>query len=392
MPLPSNVVDAAEDHQGGTWVRRYITTLAVLLSLAACGDESATSKATADATEGAATSVAAGTAPVQLGTLREAGFGQEGQYVWATAIVHNNSTYVGQTVTVNFNVLDAKGNLLKSQSQVESFSQPEADHIIGTQILLDEGGKAGTVEASLDVEASGAFSDQPFPNIRTTNYKVDKDDFGANRVTFEMANPLPQALKSPRIGIACRNSNGEIIGGGSSYPNLVPASGRIKVEAMVLVSTLPAKCSAFVGAPSDWKGAETTSTRSNTQSSTNAAGTADAPTAAAAFKAWMDQFTAKEWDAQYATLLSAQQKLISQKQYRTCRSISTPTIKWVKVLSVQDTGLTPVPGTKLKLPSTKVTAQVSANGIKVPADAHMFLENGQWKWIMTQENLDGCKA
>mgnify|MGYP003377663164 CR=1 FL=1 len=106
----------------------------------------------------------------------------------------------------------------------------------------------------------------------------------------------------------------------------------------------------------------------------------------------MDQFTAKEWDAQYATLLSAQQKLISQKQYRTCRSISTPTIKWVKVLSVQDTGLTSVPGTKLKLPSTKVTAQVSANGIKVPADAHMFLENGQWKWIMTQENLDGCKA
>ncbi|WP_143780751.1 hypothetical protein, partial [Ornithinimicrobium sp. CNJ-824] len=78
-----------------------------------------------------------------------------------TALVHNNSAYVGQTVTVNFNVLDDEGNILASESQVESFSLPEADHIIGTQVSLSPGDAAAEVEAALDVEASGAFSLDP---------------------------------------------------------------------------------------------------------------------------------------------------------------------------------------------------------------------------------------
>ena len=295
-------------------MRRCATSLVVLLLLTACGNDTATSNVTAGATPEAPPPTATGV-PAELGTLKEAGFGQEDQYVWATAVVHNNSTYVGQTVTVNFNVLDAEGNLLASGSQVESFSRPEADYIIGTQISLDKGAKASSVEASLDVEAAGAFSDQPFPDVPTTNYKIGKNDLGANRVTFELSNPLPQALKSPRIGIACRDSNGKIIGGGTHYPDLAPPLGRIKVDATILVSSTPATCSAIVGAPSDWEGAQAPNSSTN-QEPTGGAVTADTGTAEAAFKAWVDQFTAKEWDAQYTTLLSAQQELISQKQYR----------------------------------------------------------------------------
>lgn len=369
-------------------MRRYVQILAALLLMTSCGSDPATSNAQAGIT---GASVATRAAPAELGTLKEAGLGQAGQYVWATAIVHNNSTYVGQTVTVNFNVLDAGGGILASESQVESFSQPEADHIIGTQISLDKGAKAAKVEATLDVKAAGAFSDQPFPRISTSNYKIGKDDLGDIRVTFELSNPLSQALKAPRIGIACRNSGGAIIGGGSSFPDLVPAKGRIKVDAGILVSATPAKCSAFVGAPSDWSGTQEGASSTNSQPA-QTSDAAAAGTAQAALKVWVDQFTSKNWSGQYATLLSAQRELISLRQYKACRSKDALGIKWVKVLSVQDAGATPVPGTKLKLPSTKVTAQVSANGIKVPVDAHMFLEGGTWKWTMTQENLDGCGA
>lgn len=370
-------------------MHRYVQILAALVLLTSCGSDPARSNAQAGTI---GTSVATNAAPAELGTLKEAGLGQAGQYVWATAIVHNNSTYVGQTVTVNFNVLDASGGILASESQVESFSQPEADHIIGTQISLDKGAKAAKVEATLDVKAAGAFSDQPFPRISTSNYKIGKGELGDIRVTFELSNPLSQALKAPRIGIVCRNSGGAIIGGGNSFPELVPAKGRIKVDAGILVSATPTKCSAFVGAPSDWAGTQEGTSSTGSQPAAQASNAAVAGTAQAAFKVWVDQFTSKNWSGQYATLLSAQRELISLRQYKACRSKDALGLKWVKVLSVQDAGATPVPGTKLKLPSTKVTAQVSANGIKVPVDAHMFMEDGAWKWTMTQENLDGCSA
>ena len=97
----------------------FLAGAALVLSLSACGTdgtpEPAEPAATSDDaptaspetaavnTEGATTS-----APEELGTLKEAGFGQTDEYVWVTALVHNNSAYVGQTVTVNFNVLDAE--------------------------------------------------------------------------------------------------------------------------------------------------------------------------------------------------------------------------------------------------------------------------------------------
>ena len=57
-----------------------------------------------------------------------------------------------------------------------------------------------------------------------------------------------------------------------------------------------------------------------------------------------------------------------------------------------DAGKSPIPGTKVSLPAIVVKAQVSADGVRVPVDAHMFLEDGTWKWSMTQQNISNCKA
>jgi hypothetical protein len=322
-------------------------------------------------------------APAELGTLKEAGFGQRGEYVWVTAVVHNNSKYVGQTVTVNFNVLDAGGQILKSASQVESFSQPQADHILGTQVDLASGEKAAKVEATLDVEAAGAFSDQPFPAMPTLQVSMTKD-YGSVEASFVLSNPLAQPVKSPRIDVICRDAANKIVGGGSDYPELVPAGGKSKVDARVIVSSSPKTCSVFVGAPADWEGVATAT----------AAPSPAAPrgTAEAAFKTWVQQFGKKEWKAQYQTLVTAQKKVVSQASYIRCRSSeATPEISWVKALSTVDAGKSPIPGTKVSMPATVVKAQVSSEGLKVPVDAHMFQEDGIWKWSMTQENISNCR-
>ena len=198
--------------------------------------------------------------PKELGTLKASGFGQADEYVWATAVVHNNSDYVGQTVTVKLNVLDAAGEILSTESQVESFVRPGADHVIGTQVALEPGQKAAKVEASLDVEAAGTFSDQPFPDMPVSDLKMTADTGGYPAVTFVVSNPLTVPLKDARIQLACTDASGAIIGGGSDYPALIPAGGKIKVDAHVIASRNPKDCTVFVGAL-DWRASRRRSPR-----------------------------------------------------------------------------------------------------------------------------------
>lgn len=362
----------------------FIACAAAVFAMSGCGgggDEPGSGSPSPSAT--------ASNAPSELGTLKASGFGQADEYVWATAVVHNNSEYVGQTVTVSFNVLDAAGEILGTESQVESFVRPGADHVIGTQVALEPGQKAATVEATLDVEASGTFSDKPFPDMPVSDLKVAAGAGGYPAVSFVVSNPLTVPLKDARIQLACTDASGAINGGGSDYPELIPAGGKIKVDAHVIASGEPADCTVFVGAL-DWEGAPSTAAPSG---STTPAPSAQAPAASAedAFKVWVGQFEARNWKAQYKTMVNAQRKVISEADYLACRSAETPpTITWDKTLSVTDAGETSIPGTNASLPSTKVTAQVKVDGIKAPVDAHMFLEDGTWKWSMTTENISNC--
>ena len=357
----------------------------VLLSLAACGSSSDEAKGSSPAPAAKASS-----APAELGTLQASGFGQADEYVWATAVVHNNSDYVGQTVTVSFNVLDADGEILGTESQVESFVRPDADHILGTQVALEPGQNASTVEATLDVEPEGTFSDQPFPEMPVSDLRISGQT-PYPEVTFVVSNPLAVPVKDARIQVACTDQSGSIVGGGSDYPDLVPAKGKIKVDAHVITSAKPKDCSVFVGAL-DWQGPSMTDPETSAPPSSAADLEESAGSAEEAFKVWVQQFGERNWKAQYATLANAQRKVVSEQAYVACRSAeSPPKIKWVKTLSVTDAGNTQIPGTKVSLPSTKVTAQVIAQGYKVPVDAHMILEDGMWKWSMTKENIANCK-
>src|SRR4051812_45547461 len=66
--------------------------------------------------------------------LMKSGFGQDGEYVWVTSLVHNDSGVVGQTVTVHFDLKDTSGILVKSADQVEAFSRPNEELNVATQV------------------------------------------------------------------------------------------------------------------------------------------------------------------------------------------------------------------------------------------------------------------
>jgi hypothetical protein len=183
------------------------------------------------------------------GSLVASGFGQDGRYVWATALVHNDSDKVGQTVIVAFSAEDASGQVIRSTDQVEAFSRLGQDLAVGTQLDVGDSTRIATVEATLVVADEGVFSATPFPELTTGPVEIAPGTFGGWAANFELTNPTDRPLTIPRLGVVCHDSAGKIVGGGSSYPDFVPASGAAFVECRIITSGQPAGCEVFAAAP-----------------------------------------------------------------------------------------------------------------------------------------------
>ncbi|WP_405522685.1 hypothetical protein OG426_05465 [Streptomyces canus] len=181
------------------------------------------------------------------GQLVASGFGQQDEYVWVTSLVRNTSPHVGQTVTVQFNILDANNKIIGSASQVENFSRPDQLLVVGTQVDVKPNEKAAKVKATLLVEDEGTFSTKPFPKIPTSAVHVSKGEYGDTTGTFEVSNPTTTPLKDARVGIICYDAKRNVTGGSSEYPDLVPPSGKIRVESTLNTLGTPATCDAYAG-------------------------------------------------------------------------------------------------------------------------------------------------
>jgi len=127
----------------------------LLLALCGCGSSSSDTVETTDPQSGSSTS------PTQdsgkQGEIVESGFGQNGQYVWVTALVKNLSDHGGQTVTVSFNLMDKSGNVIDTESQVESFNIAGQQLAVGTQADVGKGKQVASIQPTLLVEDEDTF-------------------------------------------------------------------------------------------------------------------------------------------------------------------------------------------------------------------------------------------
>lgn len=355
------------------------------LALVACGGSSDLSPASpaprATSPEVASESTAEASGTDEMGRILNSGFGQRDEYVWVTAIVENLTETVGHTVTVSFNVLDDDGQILATETQVEGFSLPQAEHIIGTQVTLAKGETAADLEVSLDVQDENLFGDTPFTAVTASETTIESNSVGGPGASLELTNNTSENVANPRVQTACFDAAGQIIGGGSEYPEFVPAQGRIKVDLHLIVSEEPTSCASFVGSLGDGGSAPGEDLEKE----------AAAGSAAEAFEVWIEQFNAKDWTSHYASLVNAQRDLISEDEYVACReSEETPTFSWLGVIDETEVKNYFIPGAAGTVSATKVTANLKFEGMTVPIDAHMIDEDGQWKWSMTEENLSGC--
>lgn len=197
--------------------------------------------------EAAAPSETPSTAP-EPWTLIDSGFGAQHGYAWTIARVRNDDDHAGQTVTVNFNLRDQAGALVASGSQVSHFSWPGQVLPVATQIEVPKGVQAETVEATVLVEDEGTFDDETSDDWGTfagTIYMPEySESYGAR---FEVKNPTDEPLEGSSFQVVCTNKAGEIIGGSSEYPQLIPASGSVLVDVSSLYTVKkPAECTGYL--------------------------------------------------------------------------------------------------------------------------------------------------
>ncbi|MEP9382472.1 hypothetical protein [Nocardioides sp. KR10-350] len=211
-------------------IKYVAATAAVVAGLSGCGG-SETSDVTETQTSTASPSEDNSSATTEQGTIIQSGFGQQDQYAWVMALVQNNADHAGQTVIVNFNLKDDTGKLVGSGSQTAAFNWPDQKLPVATQVDLGSHVKATSVEATVLVKDDGTFEDQVTDSwggpIKGDIYKSEYGSWGAK---FTVKNPTSDPLTSPQFEVICHGPGGKIVGGGESYPDLIPPSGETLVN------------------------------------------------------------------------------------------------------------------------------------------------------------------
>lgn len=219
-----------------------IAALAVSLALGGCGAPAG----------GGDFDPGGGKTSEEMGRIVESGFGQtqdNPEYIQGVALVENLTKDAGHTVTVNMNFLDAKGETVASQSQVDSFSYP--GQTIAVTVFADISGaktKIASIEPTLLVEDLDVFEEAEV-DYGEAKARVVSNGYGGWVAKVPVQNPTSEPLSGPDLGVVCRNRAGQIVGGANTFPELVPAKGQILASVDLIVPDKPATCTGYISPP-----------------------------------------------------------------------------------------------------------------------------------------------
>lgn len=218
-------------------------SLPAVFALAACGSATSSDVSASSPTSNTASAPASKTARAKA-SIEKVGFGQQGEYVWATALVRNETSNAGQTVTVHFNLKNANGKVVASGDQVSAFNWPSQKVPIGTQVEAPKNVEIASVDATVDVEDNGIGT--PSSNWGTFKGQLFKE-YGQWQARFTVENPTEKPLKGSALQVICVNAKGDIIGGTAEFPQLIPASGVTVVKTLnTYVNQKPASCTGYL--------------------------------------------------------------------------------------------------------------------------------------------------
>jgi hypothetical protein len=125
---------------------------------------------------------------------------------------------------------DADGGILKTDSGWLEIVFPEQKLAYASEMYLDE----GMIAASMEVRLSGGevVSTDPLPVFGVADATFHPDDFFPS-VTAVISSPYQRLFEDVRVSAVVYNEADEIIGGGYTYQGVVPAEANVGTKATV---------------------------------------------------------------------------------------------------------------------------------------------------------------
>lgn len=179
----------------------------------------------------------------------DSGFGQKPGSAMAVVIAESiNGNLAGHYVTATVNFLDESGAILSTEEQIEILSWEDQELVLPVTYYKPDSSSSevASIEAFLSVSdyGTGKPEQTALPVLDST--EIRDGYFNDYIATFGLKNDSSEEIKDLRVGAVCYNEESDIIGGGYTFPSLLPADGTIRMEATVTASEVPASCKAYV--------------------------------------------------------------------------------------------------------------------------------------------------
>ena len=174
------------------------------------------------------------TAPQVVAT----GFGQDGSQMGVAFIVENpNPGHTFESSQYQIAAYDANNTVVETESGYVTLLLPGQRAGIATTMFLNEGVTVARVDVQL--KAGRAQPSEPVPTFTVDAVTYMPEEYFP-KVTGTITSPYQQDLENIRVSAVAYDAAGQIIGGGFTFVDFVPAGGQAAVEVSVTTAGPPA--------------------------------------------------------------------------------------------------------------------------------------------------------
>lgn len=180
-----------------------------------------------------------------LPEIIKSGYGQDGRQVSAVFLLKNPSAKDAMTsIRYQLAAYDEAGTVLKSSSGIVSVLFAGEVTAIQEDMFVGEGQTVAKIDVQLG--SNLGYEESPFtgPAFFAEGVTFLPDPYFA-KVTGTVVSKLTKDFEKIKVVAVGYNEAGDIIGGGFTYLDFVPANGKAAAEISVTFSEVPAKVELF---------------------------------------------------------------------------------------------------------------------------------------------------
>jgi len=166
------------------------------------------------------------------------GFGQDEGQVGVGLIVENpNEGFSVENSQYRVTAYDAEGTVAAVEEGYVEVLLPQQTLGIGGNLYLDQGMNIEHIEVQV---LSGDYQETTAtPFFTAENVAYIEGDY-SSKVTGQIVSPYAKDVTNVRVGAIAYDSAGEIIGGGFTFLDFIPANGKAAIEVSVHTAEKPA--------------------------------------------------------------------------------------------------------------------------------------------------------